>query len=100
MKKIIPILLFAIAIFASCSKDIECDNAQLCIKNISSDTILYCWGCNYYEDTLLPYGKACTDVGPISIKRNSESTSTVFFDSDHGSYAIEVRDCYVEKEID
>ncbi|MFC1731082.1 hypothetical protein ACFL6I_12180 [candidate division KSB1 bacterium] len=99
MKKIIPVLIIFLAIIYSCSKKKECDNAQLCFKNIGTDTILYCWGCNYYEDTLFPGAKVCTDVGEISISASGGSTSVVYFDSDHGSYAIKVTDCYIEKEI-
>lgn len=101
----IPILfIFSVIIFGCIEDDVDCENAELCVKNIGTDTIYYCWGCNYYEDFIIPRGEACTNVGEISIDYSisgtTESVIWINFDSSHGSYLIRVDDCYVEKFIE
>ena len=83
----------------NCKKKIDCPNAQLCVKNIGSDTILFCWGCNLYEDTLLPGKSACINVGSVYIDYKTEDTKIQSFYSDHGNYGILVNECNEEKEI-
>lgn len=100
MKKSIFGLLIFTAFLYSCNKDIECDNAQICIVNNTGDTVMYAWGSNHYEDTLLPNQKACRNVGPVTITRNSASYSTVYFDCTKGSYYYDVTDCYEEHSLD
>ena len=97
--KIILIIAFLL-IITSCSKTIDCDNAQLCDKNIGNDTINYCWGCYPYTEILLPGESACMDAGEVHISSTEESTSVQYFDSDHGSFAIRVDDCNVEREVE
>jgi hypothetical protein len=82
-----------------CTKKVDCDNAQICLKNIGNDTIWYCWGCSGYTETLLPGDKACKYVGEVYIKNSSESIVWIDFTSDHGHYRMKVDDCYIEKEI-
>lgn len=99
-KTTIYIFSFITIIFLEgCKKKIECDNAQLCVKNIGTDKIYYCWGCSFYSDSILPGNKACKYVGAIEITSSSESVVWVDFSSSKGSYRIKVDDCYVEKEI-
>lgn len=106
MKTALIFIIVCIATLAaySCSKDINCDNARLCMVNKTTDTILYCWGCNLYRDTLFPGGKACYDAGPISVSRglggSSESIVWVDFNSTKGSYRIKVDDCNIELPLE
>lgn len=95
-------ILFFISILGlSCSKEtLDCDNAQLCVKNIGNDTINYCWGCYPFTEVLLPGEKACRYVGEIHSSTNDEDKSIYYFDSDHGNYAMGMNACYVEKLIE
>jgi len=40
------------------------------------------------------------DAGEVHISSTEESTSVHYFDSDHGSFAIRVDDCNVEREVE
>jgi hypothetical protein len=100
LKLLYSFLLISI-ITISCSKDkLDCDNAQLCVKNIGNDTINYCWGCYPYTEVLLPGEKACRFVGEIHSSTNEEDLSVRYFDSDHGNLAIRMDACYVERQIE
>jgi hypothetical protein len=97
--------IFAYISLTGCgSKDFHCDNAQLCIKNVGQDTIHYAWGSSWYDQKMGPGESACTFVGEVyrksSLTTVAENYPVVPFDSDHGSFGIEVNACYVEKEID
>lgn len=105
MKKAIGIIIpasFFLFAFIGCQKKIECDNAQLCIRNNSADTVFYCWGCNIYSEIIEPGGVACYDVGYVSYDPYSGSGSTpiVYFESTKGNFAIEVDECDEEKIIE
>ncbi len=100
MKKIIPLILVISAALASCTKKVQCDNAQLCVRNIGTDTIYYCWGCNSYDSTLVPGASACINVGEIEVSRSIENTAIMSFYSTHGSYAMEVDECFEKREIE
>lgn len=93
-------ILFLLLLFASCTKRVECDDAQVCVVNTGTDTIHYCWNCNSFTNILLPGESTCKNVGEIKITSNTEITVSTYFESDHGSYIIDVEDCYVEMEID
>ena len=99
MKKYLFGLLFLASLIYSCSKEIECDDAQFCIVNNSNDTIRYGWGTNYYTDTLFPHSKACKNVGYIHISRTSSSYKTIQLSSTKGDYFFDVTDCYYEKVL-
>ncbi|MCF8256424.1 MAG: hypothetical protein K9J06_02660 [Flavobacteriales bacterium] len=87
--------IFALAILATACGS-KCDDAQLCVRNMGTDTIYYCWGCNYYADTLLPNGSACINVGPVS----SSQYTYINFQYDLASYDILVDKCEVESVIE
>jgi len=96
MKNVI-FVLFVFFVSLSCNKEFpECDSAELCVENIGSDTIYFCWGCNYYEDTLYPGEKACRLLGEMS----GGTEYDAYFDSSHGSYIINVDECYEVKYIE
>ena len=100
-KRISLFLLGVVALLVTaCGNKVDCDNAELCIKNVGTDTVHYCWGCNLYSESLPPGEQTCIKVGRIHGNRNNGSFVWVDFESDHGSYRIEVADCYVEKLID
>jgi len=93
--------LFAFVLFlAYCGKkNIDCDNAKVVIKNIGTDTIRYCWGCNMY-DSILPPGKmATTYVGQIHIGNGIEQTSTASFCTGSGTLLIPVDECVEYREV-
>jgi hypothetical protein len=97
MKFLNLIWLVIACLLAGC---VNCKDAELCVKNISTDTIYFCWGCNYYQDTLLPQEQACIHVGEV--KKNLTTSQYTYGDffSSHGSYSILVDDCYVESVIE
>ncbi len=98
MKKCI-ILFSVLGVFLySCTKKIECDNAQICVKNLSTDTVYYCWGCNTPNEILLPNNKTCIDLGPVDVKKD-EFLVYAEFRSTKGNFTIESTECYTEKEI-
>lgn len=99
MKKVLPVLFFICSIIASCEKVIDCDDAQVSIENIGSDTIYYCWGCNVLEDTLFPGEKAIQNVGPVYISEYEKTTIWTVFESTKGDYLIRVDDCLVERVV-
>lgn len=99
MKYFILIISLLSIIFINCSKEkLDCDNAQICVKNVGQDTIYYCWGCNIPTEILLSGGKTCADLGPVDADKD-EFIVQVDFMSDHGNYIIETQDCYTEKEV-
>jgi len=102
MKKLIPFLFLTAIMFSNCMKnnDINCDNAELCITNIGSDTINYSWGSTLYTDYMLPGNKACINVGHIEVTKNSSATEEVYFYSDHGNFIIVVDECLEEHDIE
>lgn len=100
MKKTGFVICVLLIGFVSCKKKgIQCDNAELRIKNIGTDTIYYSFNSSAYTDTLLPGATISSFVGPIEVTSESESTVTTTFESTHGNYAIEVDDCVVTREI-
>jgi len=98
-KKTIFIISVTAIFFANCKKKVQCDNAQLCVKNTGNGVIHYAWNGNIYTDSLMPGQSACKYVGPIKITRTKEQVVWVDFESDHGNYRIKVDNCTVEKEI-
>jgi hypothetical protein len=92
------IIFFALTI-ASCKKNVSCD-ASLCVKNIGHDTIHYSWGSSAYTDSLLPGQSGCTAAGHIEVSGGSSSTPTLYFESDHGNYAITVDECEETREVE
>lgn len=91
--------LISICLLTGCFQNIQCDNAETCVINESNDTVFYCWGCNFLEDTILPGDSACRFVGEISVGPNSSSIVTVHFESTKGNFAWHVDDCYVERAV-
>ncbi|MEO6305156.1 MAG: hypothetical protein ABIP51_18500 [Bacteroidia bacterium] len=106
MKKNLLLLLVLVSVISiSCKrkKDVDCD-ATLCVVNHSADTIRYCWGCNSYNEKIVPGGSACTPVGHIKIKHHlfstDESTTDVFFQTSEATYQIPVDECNEERIIE
>ena len=98
MRKTLPIIMLCLAFMAACHgrEFPECDNAQLCVRNVGVDTIHYSFGSNFDTDTLYPGELDCISVGEIS-----EGQSYIYtFYSSHGNYFIEVFDCYDERTIE
>ena len=103
MKNLLPLLLF-VALLSSCSKKIDCDDAQTCLINNSPDTVFYNWICGSWHwsdaDTLLPGDSVCVFVGPVTVRRQWESVQRVCLNRPGASYQWEVDDCYVERVIE
>lgn len=99
----LTILALAAAVLFSCKKDVNCDDAEICIRNTTSDTVWYSWGSSFYTDYITPGGLGCRNVGEIHINYgpfvNSSSTEVTYFNSSRGDFAIEVDECYEEREI-
>jgi hypothetical protein len=95
------LLFIALAILAltSCKKYVKCDNAELCIKNIGTDTIWCAWNSSAYTEKLLPGATICTNLGKLDTDPNNSQGSTTTFNSDHGSYSFNVSACHTDKEI-
>ena len=89
---LILILVFSLA---ACKKETKCDNARICVKNIGTDVIWYAWGSNQFSDSIAPGEEACNYVGPIG----DGHTYITNFQSDHGSYSMEVTECDQKHEI-
>lgn len=87
--------VLAMFIMTGCAKE-SCSTSQVCVRNETGDTVYYCFGCNFYSEMLLPGESACKEGGEVS--RNSSYVT--YFNSDHGSYAIDVDQCFVEFVID
>lgn len=105
MKNVIYLMtLVGILYMGSCKEDVYCDNAQVCVKNIGSDTIRFCWGCNMHDEVIPPGEKACTYVGVIEITHglggSSASTETISFQTSGYTLMIEVDECYEERSVD
>jgi hypothetical protein len=97
MKKLLFLLLFLS--FVACKKDRNCSNGQLCIKNSTGATVHYGWNTNIYTDSIAPGAIVCHDVGKIENTLTSQTSQTTYFNSDHGSYNIEVTTCHQEHEL-
>jgi len=99
--KISTLSLLLVIVALGCSKDDNnplendcpasrvCDKAVLAVTNNTPDTLFFCWGCNWYEDTLLPGGVAYDTLGDLDCY---SSYTTTFF-SDKVNYAIDVDEC-------
>ncbi|MBA2610456.1 MAG: hypothetical protein H0U95_00700 [Bacteroidetes bacterium] len=106
----VSIILFTILLFGSysCIKkkknipaDINCDEAQLCVGNLTNDTIFFDWNSNTLGDTLLPGEVTCMNTGPIHItydKRTGEEKNETSYvhmiNSSAGGWFIELKKCY------
>ena len=103
MKSILILLSISSLIFiSSCKKKkVQCDHGEVCVKNIGSDTIYYSWGGSQMDKYILPGETTCTQTQEeIYITRNEESFSTIYFETiGHGSYAIKVKECKVNREV-
>lgn len=90
MKKLILFLSVGIIgwISTSCAKD-GCDSASVCMVNNTSDTVYYSWNSNLHDMMLPPGESACREVGELQWNESF----TTFFESDKGSYALDVEDC-------
>jgi len=101
-------LFFILAIFSSCIKkkkiipaDINCNQSQLCVGNLTNDTIFFDWNSNTLGDTLLPGEVTCMEAGQITItydKRTGEekahTTYVHLINSSAGGWFLEVKKCY------
>ena len=87
-------------LMASCVKEVDCENAEMCVRNVGTDTVFYCWNCSDFSSIILPGEKACKNVGKIYISSTKESTVGASFNSPQGNYITEIRDCYTEFEIE
>lgn len=101
MKKLILPACLVLVGFMACKKkdEIHCDNAELRIKNTGNDTIYYGFNTSAWTEILLPDSTISHFVGPVEVTSTSESTVTTTFESDHGSFSIEINDCLITKEI-
>jgi hypothetical protein len=97
--KFIVFIIFVIML-ACCKKTIDCDNAKVVVKNIGTDTIYYCWGCNMYDSILAPGQMATSYVGQIHVGGSYEQTSVASFCTSGATYAIEVNECVEYREIE
>jgi hypothetical protein len=100
-------VIVALFVFTNCVKkkknipdDINCDNAQVCVGNLTNDTIFYEWNSNGLGDTLLPGKSTCLNVGPVRCIYNRNTGdikdqlySTVSINSTWGTWAINVETC-------
>ena len=110
--KPINFLTFVIAIlivinFSNCNKpkknipeNIDCNNAQACVGNLTKDTIFYAWNSNGLTDTLLPGKSTCLQVGSVKKIYDKKSgqliddkSVTVTINSNFGHWAIKVESC-------
>lgn len=91
--------IFSSILVVSCKKYPQCDNAQLCVKNIGNKVIHYAWNTSGLSDSIMPGGSACTNVGKMNADPNNSETPTTYFYSDHGNYAITVNECNEVKDI-
>ncbi len=101
------ILIFATIFFAYCSKrkknipeNIDCSNAQVCVGNLTHDTIFYDWNSNGLTDTLLPGKSTCLQVGSVKKiydrktgKLVDDKSVTVSINSNFGNWALKVETC-------
>jgi hypothetical protein len=111
IKKLISFCLIVFVaqfVFTDCIKkkknipaDINCDQSQLCVGNLTNDTIFFDWNSNTTYDTLLPGEVTCMETGPITItydKRTGEekahTTYVHMINSTAGAWFIEVAKCY------
>ena len=85
----------ATVMFIACTKQPECANAEICVKNISTEVIRYGWNTNAHSDSLLPGNSTCQKVGSLS----GGSYVVTTFDSNKGVYAIKVTECEQKMEI-
>lgn len=100
-KKIAPIIISALCLtLSSCRKEYNCSNGELCVVNKTNDIVHYSFGGSVYTDELLRGQKACTDAGKIKTRPWGGSSSTIYFNSDHGSYYYEVTKCHQEEIIE
>ena len=99
MYKYFLAIVLLTALFSSCSRrKLDCDNAQVCYKNVGTDTINYCFGgCNIYSEKLLPGCTACEQIGSVHSTATVTDGKTSMFTSDHGNFIIDVDACYKEK---
>lgn len=100
MRKLVLLLIPLLFVIISCAKKVDCENAELCVKNIGTDVIYYCWGCNMFSDSILPGEKACVNVGSVYVSYTTESIHWVDFNSTHGDFVIKVDKCFNEIEIE
>ena len=70
------------------------------MKNGTNAIIHYSFGGSVYTDELRPGQIVCTSVGKIKTRPWGGSSSTIYFNSDHGSYYFEVTKCHQEETIE
>ena len=95
------LLLFA-TIFcglSACVEKIDCE-AELCVKNVGNDTIRYAWNSTSLDEKLEPQGTTCRQLGRLQKDRINDGYFITQFNSDRGTYAIKVEQCYTEYEIE
>jgi hypothetical protein len=83
------------SICCSKSANVNCNNAQLCIVNKHGKVVHFGWntGAFQYNDSIMPNGSACTNVGPVKINSTTNETESIWFYSDDGNYEITVNQC-------
>jgi len=97
MKKLLILLLFISVV--ACKKGQNCSHGELCVKNSTGEKVYYGWNTNMYTDSMEVGETVCTQVGEIHNSLTSQTSETVLFESDHGSYDIEVTTCHQEHEL-
>lgn len=108
IKQFVLILFLTQVAFTNCVKkkknipaDINCDESQVCVGNLTHDTIFYSWNSNTLEDTLLPGSSTCLPTGPVRLIHNKKTgeildqlSYVVQINSSWGHWAIKVEKCY------
>jgi len=95
------ILIVFIIVTSTISCGVDCDNAELCIKNNGTDTA-YCNfdGSSQYTDTIPPGGSACIFVGHVSVHGYNEQVVWVPVNTSSGNYNVKVAKCNAEYSIE
>lgn len=95
------LILLAIPLFIvlSCKKYVYCENAEVCVRNAGSDTIWCAWNSSLYNIKLAPGESTCSKVGEINTNPRNGTRKIIYFNSDHGNYALEVQECNQKHDI-
>lgn len=97
----ISLLILSISLI-SCKKEIHCEQAEVCVTNIGTDTIYYSWGGSDMSTYVIPGDSTCKiSEEEVHITSSSESFTVAYFETiGHGSYTIKIKDCHVSYDIE
>jgi hypothetical protein len=90
----------------SCRKNVNCDNAKVCVQNNTGEVVYYRWGYSSadFEDSLMPGQTTCDYVGEIHINytltgHSSQTTFTGFYSSEYDIFE-EITACETNYSLD